>query len=96
MGRPVSRSFSTQHSLELGPPCTSGYNDDPRNVATVGKKSAPQKVLVTEMGSVSGGRVDWIFWRAGTCAKTGSKCFESGIRGTVRRRNLRSCEEKED
>ena len=40
-------------------PCTSGYMEEPRKVATVGKKSAPQKVLVTEMGSVSGGSVDW-------------------------------------
>ena len=60
-------------------------------MATVGKKRAPQKVLVTEMGSVSGGSDDAILWRSGTCANTGRMCLESGIRGTVRRRNFRTC-----
>ena len=65
--------------------------EDPRKVATVGKKSAPQKVRVTEMGSESGGSVDWILWRSGTCANTGMMCRDSGIEGTVRRRNFSSC-----
>jgi len=36
---------------------TSSKRAEPRNVATVGKKSAPQNVLVTDTGSDGGGRL---------------------------------------
>ena len=36
---------------------TSSKRVEPRKVATVGKKRAPQKVLVTDTGSEGGGRL---------------------------------------
>ena len=57
-------------------------------MATVGKNRAPQKILVSEMGSVIGGILDWMPVWSGLYANEGIIDLTIGVLGTD---TLRKC-----